>query len=485
MSHFLYDLIKSLTTSEKAYFKRHVKIHAGKGDKNYLKIYDTISKLKTYDKTVLPNLFKGTTIEKHQSSEVKYLNDKILLSLFNYNLNKSKRNQIHKDILILEALASKGFKKEALKKLKVLKKNALKYEEFTFVLRLIELEEISLFKQGIMGFKAQLEELNQQRIDITNIINNINRYHLLRQEVRELQFNEHLLNPDIKQELLIKYDDQTLVKNKAKCLSKKATEHWYYINVLSNYLQLNFEAGLRFSDAYVNFIIENNHLFDSSSALPALSNYIYHAALTGNRSHFEKGRDLLQSFSNKKGVSEHYLNYILYTRHLEFAYQTNDLKLLQEYQNLIITLTKNNLNEFEEPQIHYLYLNIIKSAIVLNDHSVGMHFSNLWHQRGVLDYRKVQARLLSIILHFEVNYTELVLSEIITLKKLLKNNAREKDLINCFYTFFNSILKHPERSVTLIQTLQQELKTLSKNPNTQFSFVNFNYYEWSLKLSVK
>ena len=115
MSRFLYDLVKSLTTNEKVHFKRYTKIHAEKNDKNYLKIYDAIESLKTYSKDVLPSIFKGTTIEKYQSSEIKYLNDKILLSLFNFNLNKSKRHQIQKGVLILEVLAEKGFKKEALK----------------------------------------------------------------------------------------------------------------------------------------------------------------------------------------------------------------------------------------------------------------------------------------------------------------------------------------------------------------------------------
>ena len=144
MSQFLYDLIKSMTKSEKIHFKRYHKTYAEKGEKNYMKIYDAIEGLKTYDKEVLPNLFKGTTIEKYQSSEVKYLIDKILFSLSNLNLGSSKRNQIRKGIFMLEVLTAKGFKKEAIKKLKILKKRAWKQEEFTLIFRLIELEETCL-----------------------------------------------------------------------------------------------------------------------------------------------------------------------------------------------------------------------------------------------------------------------------------------------------------------------------------------------------
>ncbi|EDM43133.1 hypothetical protein SCB49_11679 [unidentified eubacterium SCB49] len=480
MSHFLFDLIKSLTKSEKIYFKRYAKFHAGEGEKNYLKIYDAIEGLKTYDKEVLPKLFKGTSIEKYQNSEVKYLNDKILLSLSNYNLNKSKRNKLQKGILMLEALSAKGLKKEALKKLRVLKANAYKQEEFTAILRLIELEEIILFKQGILGYKDKLEELGQQRTAINTIILNQNKYHMLRQEVREFQFSEHLFKAEMK--ILKDFKNQPLIKNIDHCLSKKSTEHWYYINVLINYLQSDFKSGLSISYAYVNFITKNIHLFDHTQILPAISNYIYHSALTRNKEHFENGINLLLELSHKKEYPEFYIKYILYTRNLEFAYYTNDVVLMQAYLELAIDLVENNTAQYEEAQIQYIYFNIVKSAIILKDHSLGMYHCNLWHQRGVMGYRKVQARIFSLILHFEVNYIRLMESEIITLKKLAKNNEREKDLIRCFYTFFNTMIMHPKRREISINKLQNELKIISQKKNTSFSFVYFHYYEWSLQL---
>ena len=67
-------------------------------------------------------------------------------------MNKSKRNEIQKGILIVESLATKGFQKEALKKLKSIKKNVIEQEELTWILRIIELEEIVLFKEGIIGY---------------------------------------------------------------------------------------------------------------------------------------------------------------------------------------------------------------------------------------------------------------------------------------------------------------------------------------------
>ena len=362
----------------------------------------------------------------------------------------------------------------------MLKKNALKQEEFTLVLRLIELEEIILFKQGIIGYKDKLEALEEQRRDITNIIQNLNKYHIMRQEVRELQFSKHLFDNDM--ELLRVFKNRYFIKNIEHCMSNRAMEHWYYINVLTSYLESDFEAGLKTSHDYVNFINKNTHLFDSTQILPALSNYIYHAALSKNEVNFAHGQGLLEDLSNKKGFPKFYIKYILYTRQLEFAYHTKNLKLMKDYLTLAIGLVENNSDQFEESQIQYLHLTIVKSCLILKEYSLGMRYSNRWHQIGVSHYDKVQARLLSIILHYEVNYEELIQSEIITLKKLIKTSEREKDLINSFYIFFNSMIKHPERRIVLITNLQNELKSISKIKSASSSFIYFDYYQWSLQL---
>ena len=222
MSLILFELIRSMTLNEKGYFKRHAKLHTGKDNKNYLRIFNVIEKAKKFEKDILSNHFKGTNIEKYLSSEVNYLKEKILISLFNFNMNKTKRNQIQRGILIVESLATKGFQKEALKKLKAIKKIALKQEEFTWILRLIELEEILMFKEGVLGYRAKLEELDQERSETINIIQNLNKFHILRQEIRELQFKEHLFGKDNKN--LKSICNNPLIANDKNCMSIKAKD---------------------------------------------------------------------------------------------------------------------------------------------------------------------------------------------------------------------------------------------------------------------
>ena len=69
---------------------------------------------------------------------------------------------------MVESLATKGFQKEDLKKLKAIKKTALKQEEFTWILRLIELEEMLMFKEGILDIKLRsMNWINKEMKQLT------------------------------------------------------------------------------------------------------------------------------------------------------------------------------------------------------------------------------------------------------------------------------------------------------------------------------
>ena len=483
MSLLLYDLVKSMTISEKVYFRRISKTHASNENKNYLKIYNVIEKAKNYHETTLSDHFKGTSIEKYLSSEVNYLKEKILICLFNFSMNKTKRNQIQKGIILVESLASKGFQKDALKKLKFIKKKAIRQEEFTWILRLIELEEILIFKEGILGYRENLEELNKQRSEVINIIQNLNHYHILRQEIRELQFSKKLVLGEM---LDIKdVYSNPLIEDSSNCLSLKAKEHWYYIHVLLSYLNREFRSGLKLSSEYVEFIYQNKHMFDKNRILPALSNYIFHAALNSDRVHFERGENLLNELSTKKGIANSYVLYILYTRKLELAYYSNDISLTEEFLELSIELINNHLDKYEGSQVQYLLMLIVRACILLDQPEKGIHYSNFWYQNGILPYRKVQARLFSIIIHLKLNYSQLLKSEILLLKKLEKDNVRDKMLIQSFFKFIQSILKQASNYEEDLEVFQKSLETISKQNKEYFTFISFDFHKWSLGLKLK
>ena len=479
MSKFIYELIDSLSTTEKVHFRRYASTHSDSQEKNYIKLYNVIEKNKV-GAAELSTYFSGTKIGKHLNSEIAYLKEKILLSLFSHNINKTKKHQIQKGILLTEALAAKGFRKEALKKLRPIKKHAIKKEEFTVLLQLIELEETILFKNGIIGYKDELKYLRHQRELVTSQIQNLNDYRILREEIRESQYHLPL---DSKK--LATFNSNKLFYDKINCLSIRAEEHWHYVQVLHSYMTRDFKTGLQQAKAYVLYILKHNHLFGSTQMLPPISNFIYHAALTEDRNSFNEGVSYLSKFENDTSVSKPYYDYIYYSRQAEFGYYAKDIQIANDCLVPIRRVLTQESSKIENAQVQYLYMLATRVCIQLKNYKLGTVLVNQWQQLGVIPFRKVQARLFSMIIHFELGYLDLLKSENIALKRITEELDRDKDLSVCMGLFFKTIVWKPEEKAQAKQLLCKQLKVIDNSNPNYFKFIAFDYLQWAEQIEFK
>src|SRR5512146_1984395 len=78
----LYNLIKSLTKPEKAYFKKYAKRHTIGGQNKYTLLFDAIDSLSNeYDEVQIKNKFKNEGFVKNFPVMKKYLMETLLKSL--------------------------------------------------------------------------------------------------------------------------------------------------------------------------------------------------------------------------------------------------------------------------------------------------------------------------------------------------------------------------------------------------------------------
>ena len=86
----LYELIHSLTGSEKRYFKLYVNEH-GKKNSKYMQLFHALESMETFDEEQLKNnIYKGRAIESRKYSELKsYLYDLVLKCLQSYDEKRS------------------------------------------------------------------------------------------------------------------------------------------------------------------------------------------------------------------------------------------------------------------------------------------------------------------------------------------------------------------------------------------------------------
>jgi len=136
----LFELIQSLSKSEKRYFKLFANQHVIGEKNNYVEIFEAISRQSHYNEDILTRKFKGRSLLKHFSSEKVYLYNLILKSLRVYHANISAGAKIRALMLDLEILYSKGLYLHCNKLIIKGKQLAVKYDKHMQVLELISWE---------------------------------------------------------------------------------------------------------------------------------------------------------------------------------------------------------------------------------------------------------------------------------------------------------------------------------------------------------
>lgn len=134
-SNELFDLIKSLSKSEKRFFKLQSALQSG--DKNYVRLFDTIDRMVEYNEEHVKQVFKGEKFIRHLPSEKNHLYKLILKALRSYYGDTSISSILKQEIKNIEILYNRALFDECNKFLIRAKKLAVQYEKFYYLFELI------------------------------------------------------------------------------------------------------------------------------------------------------------------------------------------------------------------------------------------------------------------------------------------------------------------------------------------------------------
>lgn len=241
----LHSLIKSLTKSEKRFFKLNSSLQSG--DKNYLKIFDFVEKQKKYDEEELKNHFKEETFVKHLPSEKNHLYRLILKSLRAYYSEQSVSSQLKQEIKNIDILNRKALYKECSKFVTRAKQLAEEYEKFYYWFELINWEKRLLeeaYESGI--FTINLDELIKEEQMVVDKLRNLAEYHVLYSRINYIFKSGGFTRNEQEREVVNEIENYHLIKGKDTALSTRATTICYYIKGVCSASKRDYENALIF-----------------------------------------------------------------------------------------------------------------------------------------------------------------------------------------------------------------------------------------------
>lgn len=154
----LFDLVKSMTKSEKRYFKLMSSRHTIGGENNYVRIFDYLDKQEIYDEKELFKDFDGEAFLNRFSITKKRLYDHILSALDSFHSSASIEAQIHKMLNASDILYDRSLYDQSRRILRSAEKLALKHQKPALVLEISNKQKRILETSGYHG--VSFEEMN-------------------------------------------------------------------------------------------------------------------------------------------------------------------------------------------------------------------------------------------------------------------------------------------------------------------------------------
>ncbi|RPI19767.1 MAG: hypothetical protein EHM58_00760 [Ignavibacteriae bacterium] len=233
----LYKLVKSLTKTEKAYFKKFASRHV-LGDYNkYTLLFDAIAVSKNgYDENEIKDKFPNEKFVKNFPVIKNYLANMILKSLNSFYSDSTPDNEIKNDLRYIKILYKKALFEQCRKIVESSLKRAYLTDNFLMILELLNWKKNLINEDVYEGNQfINLEKAYCEEQDIIRKMKNLSDYRMLSYRARSISvgFNPYYKGDDTKEELLNILNDP-LLQSEKEALSYPARIAYYHVFALVN-----------------------------------------------------------------------------------------------------------------------------------------------------------------------------------------------------------------------------------------------------------
>ena len=225
----LFSLIKSMSPTEKRYFRMQSAVQKKGKTSNSLALFDLINNMDSYNEAALLSQINNEKLKKNLSTEKVHLYNSILRSLRAYHSSAKPETKIRNLITDVEILNDKGLYKPALQRLKQAWKLADKFEYLHFKWELLTLKRRLLIRLNLSNSDDSLQTNIYRRELVLAKLQNLNSYLEIYDNclLARLQFARKDRNPSISG--IESLADKDLLSNPQKALTAESKLLYYAI----------------------------------------------------------------------------------------------------------------------------------------------------------------------------------------------------------------------------------------------------------------
>ncbi|MEO6694954.1 MAG: hypothetical protein ABIY50_10130 [Ignavibacteria bacterium] len=479
----LFELIKSLSASEKRHFKLNADLQ--KGNKNYIRLFKIIDAQKSYDEKQIKTKFRNENFVKNLTFTKNYLYKLIFKSLISLYNQKSLDARLNNILSRCRLMYDKALYSQYFKTLQYGKGLAVKYERFSILLEFLEMERQLSKKEDITRKNINDvydEELNVlEKIRINNkykrSISGLFRIYRLHGIIRNSSAAEQINN-------ILRSEEFSIEK---KFLSVTAKEKYFFAMNIASELKGNSREAYNFNKKRFEHIFKNKEVFQQFLFDNYKDSYIalIHSAVQDLR--FAVAKRMFEKFNktfNSVGVFNTDTAATYYIITLSHAVSSENKKIKTFLPDSIEKFLVKNKGKVTINQYNYLYYLLAKYFFIIGEFDEALRIINFLFAVKTLKFTihlEPYARMLNALVHYELGNKKLLNYLIPSTVKYLKSKSKLYKTENAVLSSLKKLnnFKTEEDLLKIFSLLKKNLLVFKKDIYEKNAFVYFDFLKWA------
>lgn len=490
-SSTLHELIHSLTSAEKRYFKLFSNRHSSANQKQYVQLFDEIDNQKEYDEAEILELFKESSFVKHFSIAKNRLYHQILKSLDAFYSQDTSEAEINQYIHYSEILFQKALYNQCSKILNTASKLAVKYEKWPALLqiikrqkRLLELqnyeESKGLSTKALVKQETEILEKLSVEMELWKAKSKLFQQLFTKGQVRDKSYASKLL-PLLKD--VEKIGDTKRDSFEAAFLRNHTKSAYYF--ALGDYKRTyeSLKSNINLMDKRLELVKDEPSIYIS-----VLTNLIYVCAklnrLDESDAYLKRSRNLPKMLKSKINKD---LELRIFTNTFSLELAILNITADEEKAKKLLLRVEKELLKWEEKLSEVrkaaFYHSISTLYFIIGEKRDALRWNNMLLNSINIDQSEDQycfGQIFHLLIHFEMGNMDVVSHSMKSLKRYLKTRKRKYKFEDLFIDAMQSLLSAPNEEHKIILTsFQKQMQQLSSDNFEQIVLEYFDFLSWA------
>ena len=480
----LFNLIRSLTKSEKRYFKI-----CYKSDTVYSKLFDEIinqAEKGIYNEEKIKQKFKNEKFVKQLTYTKNYLYKLVSNSLIQFHSKDNIESYIYSLITSAKIFFRKSLFENYFKNIEKALLLAEKYERFGILLELIALQKHLIRAKDLK--KIKLSDLQRKEQNIFKMLNNISD---LAKLYGALNMNVKRMNESSRKYSIIAIEkilDHSLLSTEKNAMTVQAKDVFYDMKIFKADFNNDIDEVIYFLLKKRENYINNEEIFKMNVNFQ-LSTITYNLAAyyleKGNVKEFEKYFNYYKDIQAKDNITGLLNDLDLNSLLLRFVFLKKNAEDFKKYSTSVLKYAKENEEKITKDYLLSIYFNIAVLQFDSGDFENSLNTLNILLNHRYKNFRKdliTAGNLLSLFIHYELENFELLESLIRPLKRNSTLTGTQKTISTYLLKLINfRSTVNKKKQHELLNDFRSEIKKLKKDRFEKHLLRYFDPEEWIIK----